>query len=325
MKIGVLIPAYNSERYLAGSVQSVLGQTIENWQAVIVDDGSSDRTAEIAARLSSQDDRIRVVSQSNSGVAIARNRAFAACSPECDYLCFLDSDDLLEPAALETLSTRLKHNPTAIAAHGTARFIDHDGRGTRYSEIEGQVRGRYAVVGNEIVATPNAGETTFAMLIVANCIVTPGAALIRRSALEAAGEFDQAMSPCEDWDMWIRLARLGDIAFVDQHVVAYRRHATNATNDMGNMWRASDRVRVKATCSLLNDPLQAHLARFVLDHPATMEYHARMTWARECLAQGHILSAAKQLRHAARARARMSSPYADYRDIPANRTERGLQ
>ena len=311
MKIGIVIPAYNAERYLAATVQSVLDQSVEDWELVIVDDGSQDRTAAIAADFASRDSRVRIVQRSNSGVALARNHGLQECSPQCEGVCFLDSDDLLEPTALETLSAALQADPLAVAAHGTARYIDQDGHETHYSEIEGQVRGRYAVEGDDIVASLSSGATTFAMLIVANCIVTPGGVLIRKQALAAAGGFDRAMEPCEDWDMWIRLSRTGDIAFVDQPVVAYRRHSINASNDIEKMWEASDRVRVKATCSPYNDRRQAQLARFVLDHPATMEYHARMAWARECLAHGQIVGAAKQLRHAARARARMASSQSD--------------
>lgn len=309
MKTSIVIPAYNAERYLAATVQSVRQQTISDWELVIVDDGSQDRTLEIAVDLAAQDSRVRVIPQANSGVAQARNRGFVESSPDSDCVCFLDSDDLLEPACLATLGAALQSSPGSVAAHGTARYIGPDGEETQYPEIEGQVRGRYTVVGHDIVAIPHSCATTFATLIVANCIVTPGAVLIRRPALAAAGEFDTAMSPCEDWDMWIRLSRLGDIAFVDQPVVAYRRHTVNASNDVQKMWRASDRVRAKATTSEENDRQQQEIARTASGHPDAMEYHARMAWAKESFSHGDIVSAAKQLRHAARARARKTAPH----------------
>lgn len=303
MKTSIVIPSYNAGRYLPATIQSVLNQTVPDWEMVIVDDGSQDRSYEIAAGFAERDSRVRVVRQANAGVAEARNRGLRECKPTCDCVCFLDADDILEPETVETLAATLQDCPHAVAAHGTARYIDQNGRETRFPEIEEQVRGRYTVVDNSIVACPKAGATTFATLIVANCIVTPGAVLIRRPALAAVGEFDKATSPCEDWDMWLRLSRLGDFAFIDRPVVEYRRHGANTSNNLETMWRASDAVRSKATFSPQNDDRQAAIARFVYDHPANTEYSARIHWARECFSHGQILSAAKHLRHAYRNRA----------------------
>src|SRR5437588_11487755 len=98
---------------------------------IVVDDGSRDSSSAIASAYAEQDTRIRVVRQPNRGVAAARNRGFAESRPDAEFIVFLDHDDVWEPDALESLFGALERNPTAVGAHGLARYIDRVGKPIR--------------------------------------------------------------------------------------------------------------------------------------------------------------------------------------------------
>jgi CDP-glycerol glycerophosphotransferase len=121
MGITVIIPAYNAERYLEQTVQGVLAQTVSDWELVIVDDGSADGTALVAQSYAKPDPRIRVVRQANHGIAAARNRGLAESDTSCEFVIFLDHDDLWERDALELLREELRAHPGAAAANGLNR------------------------------------------------------------------------------------------------------------------------------------------------------------------------------------------------------------
>src|SRR5260370_26459440 len=124
-RVAIVVPCYESARYLRNTVLSVLAQTRPSWTLVVVDDGSTDNPeAEVADLLA--DSRIRLVSQSNLGVAAARNRGVRE-SPPSDYLLFLDADDVLEPAMLEPLCSWLDRHQGAAAADCQMSPIDEGG------------------------------------------------------------------------------------------------------------------------------------------------------------------------------------------------------
>src|SRR4051794_12443772 len=101
--VSVIMPAFNAGPYLSSAVDSVCAQTYEDWELLIVDDGSTDDTARIADSYALRDSRVRVVHQPNGGISSARNRALAAADPGSVFLAFLDSDDVWYPGALATL------------------------------------------------------------------------------------------------------------------------------------------------------------------------------------------------------------------------------
>ncbi|MGN1234537.1 MAG: glycosyltransferase family 2 protein, partial [Christensenellaceae bacterium] len=104
MKYSILIPVYNTEQYLARAVESVEGQGVDDYEIVIVDDGSTDQSGEIARSLAQRNDRIKLIRQENAYVGAARNRAVAEARG--DYLYFLDSDDVLLEGVLSRLMPR---------------------------------------------------------------------------------------------------------------------------------------------------------------------------------------------------------------------------
>jgi glycosyltransferase involved in cell wall biosynthesis len=132
-KASVIIPCYNQGRYLSSALQSVQGQTFQDWEAIVVDDGSTDSTAAAVAR--STDPRIRYVYQENQGLSAARNTGICSASGAC--LAFLDADDEWQPGFLERCLDVLRSNQRLAGVYSRTAFIDV--RGTVLPQIGGEV------------------------------------------------------------------------------------------------------------------------------------------------------------------------------------------
>jgi glycosyltransferase involved in cell wall biosynthesis len=242
--IAVVIPAHNSESYLASAIDSVLCQTLADWKLIVVVDGSEDATEEIAMSYAGRDRRVRVVKQTRRGANLARIRGLSEIGNETAKIAFLDADDVYEPHALDLLSKTLERNPRASAAHGLARYIDGHGMPIRESEAERVGRHRWGLRGILPTKIPASEHTTFTNLAFYNVIHTFGQVLIRMEALEKVGGLDPTWPPMvADWYLWIRLSRAGYIAFVDSVVLNYRRHENNMSNNWQLLWRESWKLR----------------------------------------------------------------------------------
>ncbi len=217
--IGVVIPAFDAAAWIGDAVASVLAQTHRDWSLVVVDDGSTDATADVVSGFADQ--RIRLIRQDNGGVSAARNRGFAAfcATPSrppfplregvggrgCAVL-FLDADDWLAPDALAGLAGALGATPDAVAASGPCTFV---GTGTTRIPPSGDILHR---------------------LLVRNLFANGGHLLIRSEAVGRAGGFLPDVAYGEDWEFWIRIALQGPFAEAESRapVLFVRRHAGGA-------------------------------------------------------------------------------------------------
>lgn len=245
MEISIVIPAWNAQRFLSRTIESVLAQTITAWEMVIVDDGSTDGTGTVAGSYVKIDSRVSLVAQPNGGVGRARNRGLAETSSASPYVIFLDADDVWHEDALETLLGALAPCLPLVGVHGLSRAVDANNAPCAPGELEAWGRDRRGVQGNAVTPWERTAATTFAVLTYRNCIYTPGQALLRRPMLARAGLFDPAAAPCEDWDMWLRLSQLGDFAFVDKVVLDYRWHDSNMSLSRFRMAQGQAYVRRK--------------------------------------------------------------------------------
>ena len=123
--VSIITPCYNGERYIAETIESVLGQTYANWEMLIVDDGSSDGTYDLAARYAERDDRVRLIRQANAGTAAARNRAMREAQGR--YIALLDADDLWDRDFLERQLAFMREK-NAVCVCGSYRHIDENSR-----------------------------------------------------------------------------------------------------------------------------------------------------------------------------------------------------
>lgn len=224
--VSVVIPCFNGGRYLAETVQSVLDQDFEQLEVLVVDDGSTDETPEVISQLKRTDSRLRSIRIINSGVAVARNSGYARIAPESNYVLFLDSDDVLIRGALSRLLDRLEEDPSIVAAFGTCSRMNADGVQTATASSRPIVEH----VGEDGVRRIEAGSFLgywdFAAI---TPISTPGQCLLRRDVLGAEPPFDPSCVPCEDWDLWLRIARRGPVGVVSGEVLRYRDRPTSAS------------------------------------------------------------------------------------------------
>lgn len=277
--VSVVVPMFDRERFITATVGSVLGQTMPSLELIVFDDGSRDRSLEITQQLAAGDERMRVVTGTNGGVASARNRGLALTDRRARYVIFLDSDDVWEPDTLEVLMGVLDDHPELVSAYGLADCIDADGRPVPGDDLDQQMRRRVAFrPGGSLTDVPDREPTTFAGLVHHNWVVTPGIHLIRRSVLDEVGPFDVATDPADDWDLVIRISRRGPVGYVPRVVLHWRRHGSTLTETSPHWKRAYFAVLVKTLTDPANTPEQLRLA-----HRAFRELirsSARESWSR---------------------------------------------
>jgi glycosyltransferase involved in cell wall biosynthesis len=203
--ISIIIPTYNRAALLTETIESVLGQSFPNLECIIVDDGSTDGTAEVVARYG---ERIRYVYQRNSGRSIARNKGFELSRGV--YVSFLDSDDLLEPDSIQQRVEYLNSNPGAGFVYCGFETIDDDGMNSPLPL-------------NFKRHPPQCGRI-FSSLLYFDYI-PPATLLIRRECHEGAGGFETSMEPAEDYDWLLRLSRQFTAGYIPQKLARYRIHS----------------------------------------------------------------------------------------------------
>src|ERR1044072_3956649 len=211
--VSIVLPAFNRERYLAATIDSVLSQTFPDWELVVVDDGSSDSTPAIIERYHRRfPGKIRPIVQPNAGVAAARNRAITAATDE--LVAFIDSDDLWPPGKLERQVAAFRAAPGAAFVYTGYEIIDADGRSLETVRPDPRFRGDIY----EKLWTED------------NRILGP-TIMVTREILFRIGLFDHRLPVGENLDLRIKLARLGPVSFVDDTLYRYRRHQGSLSDD----------------------------------------------------------------------------------------------
>ncbi|HYQ44920.1 MAG TPA: glycosyltransferase [Polyangiaceae bacterium] len=265
-RVSVVIPTYNVASFLAITLDSVLGQTLKDIEVILWDDGSRDATLEVAEAYAAKDPRVKVARGNHGGVSVARNGGFSLIHPSSEFVTFFDSDDVWEPDALESLVKALEAHPEAPAAHALCRAIDPQGVQFPHDDHAQRMRERLAVVGDEIVPIPPTAPTSFGALLIKNYVTTPGTSLMRRSALARVGLYDTSLPVCEDWDLNLRLARLGDFVFIDRILLSWRRHPGSVSNVSKNWRKSYVRARERSIHAPENSAAQKHAAVVALRH-----------------------------------------------------------
>ena len=206
LRVSVIIPAYNSAQYLAEALRSILGQALRPEEIIVVDDGSTDTTAQIALDFGPP---VRYERQPHSGVTAARNRGLALATG--DVVAWLDADDLWEADFLSTLVSLLAQDSTIDGAYSGLALMNAAGT---------------------VLSTPPLRlvppQGLFSALIEGDFVVTP-AIVMRKKCFDEVGPFDPQFRICEDYDMWLRLARRFTIVGAPRPLVRIRVHDESTT------------------------------------------------------------------------------------------------
>ncbi len=203
--VSVLMSVYNSERYLGQTVNSILNQTYQNFEFIIIDDGSRDRSPAILDQYAALDQRIHVIHRENRGIPKTRNELLEKAQGE--LIAVMDSDDIALPDRLAVQVAFLQQHPDVVWVSGAFELIDE--RGRRLTRIP----------------LPCSNEEIQALLVQGNTSFLHPAAMVRRSAILQVGGYDEALPTAHDLDLWLKLSDIGQLANVPQTVVKYRIHS----------------------------------------------------------------------------------------------------
>lgn len=219
--VDVIIPAFNAAKYLPAALESVGSQTFEDWQIVLVDDGSTDNTAAVVAPfLARFGPKLKYIRQENHGMSAARNTAIRASTSE--LIALLDADDVWLPNRLADSLQAFAARPAAGIAYGLITYMDQAGRplGTFEGNV-GHVEGRIApYIYMRIVELP--------------CVTVT----IRRACIEEVGLFDETMRSTEDRDLWLRIALRHEVAFIPKVLAYYRTSPGSVSTNTQRMLQA---------------------------------------------------------------------------------------
>jgi glycosyltransferase involved in cell wall biosynthesis len=220
MSISVVIPAFNASKYIAETIHSVLQQTLPADEVLVIDDGSTDNTAAIAASFGPP---VRVIRTPNSKLPAARNRGVKEAKGE--WIAFVDADDLWAENKLERQMQELSRHPEADLCYTGRILFESSGR----------------TVPRDVIKVPPA--TAIAQEMLNTNKFPPSCVVIRRSTFLDVGGHDTSFPYVEDWDLWLRLIKAG-IKFVDcpEPLLRYRIHPDNMTHNAMPLLEGADRV-----------------------------------------------------------------------------------
>ena len=239
--VSAIVPTYNAERFLAQALDSALAQTFTDFEIVIVNDGSTDTSAAIAAAYAARHPHIvRVIHQPNQGLCHARNTALASARGK--YFALLDADDVWLPHHLADCVALLERRPDLALVHADIERIDTNGKSL----------GRATRYWDRMTLDP------FNALYLRREHVCCPTAVFRREAIERVGSFDPQFNRlgCEDRDLWLRISDVARIAFIDDLHAQYRLHGSNMSANFDKMLQARIRLVDKFGSTVRGQPLR---------------------------------------------------------------------
>lgn len=242
MKVSVIIPAYNAENFLAGTIESALAQETDfPFEVVVLDDGSSDGTRDV---MDSYGDRIRSIKQSNQGVSAARNNAIRAARGE--YIALLDSDDYWKPGKLQAQVDLFESRPDEnIGIVDTfTEIINHKGK----------------VI--EVLDRVKRGQA-FKQLLAGNAINQPSSIMFPKRVFEDVGGFDSEVDGVEDYDFCLRVSHSYAIYTLEKIYCAWVHHEENTTRNFERQHAQSLKLRRKIRRMYPDDVDEAMYRRMV--------------------------------------------------------------
>lgn len=256
-RVTVVMPLYNTRRYVEQAIDSALAQRYRRFELVVVNDGSTDGSGEIAARYAARfPSRVRVVDQPNAGLPAARNTALNA--GRGDYFALLDADDAWHPDHLAQAMDAFDADPDLGLVHSNIRRIDADGRQLGVPARRWQP-----------------GIDAYRALALREEHVSCPTAVFSREAVRQVGGFDLQFTHlgCEDRDLWLRIAERFRLRYLDRVTADYRVHAASMSRNRERMARARERLLCKMSLSSRGKPLYAQ-AQAMVQSDLGLEYLA---------------------------------------------------
>jgi glycosyltransferase involved in cell wall biosynthesis len=199
--ISVIMPVYNTERFVAETTESVLAQTFADFELIAIDDGSNDRSREILESFAARDSRVRVVSRANKGLVATLNEGLSLARGE--FVARIDADDLCDPRRFELQVKALRDDPALVAVGCCAAAMDEDG--SRLGDY----------------STPLTHEDIEASHLRGDSAIHHPSVMFRTDAVRRLGGYRELV-PCEDFDLWLRLGEVGRLANLPERLITKR-------------------------------------------------------------------------------------------------------
>lgn len=257
--VSVIIPCFNCQDTIVETLDSLLHQTFQSFEVICIDNNSTDDSvATIRAYKERTKLDIKLIIETVKGPSAARNAGIKCASG--DLVAFLDSDDLWEKEKLSHVIHIFENDPMTGLCHTAGWEIDQDG-----------------LIGTPFDAVLSLPENYFHSLLIKNCIVT-STVVVRKSILGQAGLFDENLMASEDWDLWIRIARLTKISYLSERLTLYRIHPSNTHQNVGLMEETRFAVH-KKSASLFgqNTETQKYISQGRFMAHLSMSYKYRRT------------------------------------------------
>jgi glycosyltransferase involved in cell wall biosynthesis len=250
--VSVVIPAYNAERFIRKTLDSVLAQTYPVSEVIVVDDGSKDSTC---ALVESYGAPVRLLRQKNAGPSTARNLGTRASTGE--LIAYLDADDAWQPEKIARQVAALRANPEAVLCYtGLLNFNEEEGV--------------------EFPSAPTPLRKLRTELRIRNPRIVPSSVLVRRSAFDRFPGFDPALKGSEDWDFAIAMLDLGPFVVLEEPLTLYRIASTGLSGDADHMFKETEKMLARRLLHGLRGPSRWLWRRRILSyHALTAGLNAR--------------------------------------------------
>jgi glycosyltransferase involved in cell wall biosynthesis len=222
--ISIIIPAYNSEKTIKRTVESILNQSFSNFELIIINDGSNDSTLDVISSI--YDSRIKVFTYPNAGANVGRNRGINLA--EGEFVSFIDADDIWTQDKLQSQFQALQDNPEATVSYSWTDYINEEDE--------------FVVTGTHITANGDVYEE----LLLTNFLENGSNPLIRKDALIELGGFDESLSAGQDWEMWLRLATKYKFVAVPKVQILYRLSPKSQSSNLTRQEKLCLQVLTKA-------------------------------------------------------------------------------
>jgi glycosyltransferase involved in cell wall biosynthesis len=268
------MPVYNARRYVAEAIESILGQTFDDFEFVIVDDGSTDGSLAILREYEGRDKRIKVISRPNTGIVGALNDGLAVC--RADLVARMDADDISHSERLEKQVRFMSDHPECVALSAAYTIMDPNG----LSLWDVPVKSDHVDIERELMEASGAG-------------LIHSAVIYRRCEVLAAGAYRTAFECVEDTDLWFRLIERGRVANLTQSLLRVRYHFASIGKSQRELQQSRGTALIKGVYSRRGLPVPDRLVTICDDHgPRSPVEHYRR-WSGNAVSCGYFRAARK--------------------------------
>ena len=210
--VSIIMPVFNGQEYISKSIESVLAQSYENWELIIVNDGSTDLTEEIVYNFQNLTNKIKYFHKVNEGQVKATN--FGILKSNGDYVAFLDSDDLWESDKLIKQVNFITNSKNIVFLYSKYNSIDENG--------------------NLLFTNNSYDSLNHYKDLLKRCFIGRLTVIVKKSILVELNLFDEFLHSTDDWDMWIRISKKFKLSFLDEVVASYRIHPQSMSKNSYN-------------------------------------------------------------------------------------------